>query len=212
MRILTTVAAAALSFVSATAHTAPRGDCRLDKADRTVHGVTLGDSASGKRILGDRMTSKLHMVEREGGDFPWYVFASRDGTQTIAYRTHPGDVVNSYNEVEVRLVRIGPKQLLGHDESYYVGREGSPPKLPAGSFVTTSGIRLGMTEAEVTRRIGRCFKVLGARDGMRTIRYAVEDETARLPVLKPTNMPSYYAEYQFERGKLVRYRFGYDYP
>jgi hypothetical protein len=33
-----------------------------------------------------------------------------------------------------------------------------------------------------------------------------------LPILKLANMPFYYAEYQFERGKLVRYRFGYDYP
>jgi len=33
-----------------------------------------------------------------------------------------------------------------------------------------------------------------------------------LPILKLANMPFYYAEDQFERGKLVRYRFGYDYP
>jgi hypothetical protein len=200
-----------LAIVGA-AHAAPRGDCRLDRADHTVHGVTLGDSKSGKAVLGDRMTVRLHLVEREGGDFPWYVFASRDGKQTIAYRTHPGDTVNSYNEVEVRLIRIGQTQILAKEESYYVGREGSPPALATEAFVTGQGIRLGMTESDVTGRVGRCFKVLGSRGAMRTIRYEVLDETASLPILKQANMPSYYAEYQFERGRLVRYRFGYDYP
>lgn len=203
-----------LATVAASSHAAPnpRGDCRLDKADRAAHGVTLGDSASGKAVLGDRMTRKLHMVEREGGDFPWYVFASKGGTQTVAYRTHPGDTVNSYNEVEVRYARIGQQHLVAKEESYYVGREGKPPTLPADAFVTGRGIKLGQSRQDVTRRIGRCFKVIETRGAMQTIRYEVEDESAKLPVLKAANMPSYYAEYQFERGKLVRFRFGYGYP
>lgn len=212
MRILLGIAAAAGMLAATAAHATPRGDCRLDKADRAVHGVTLGDSASGRAVLGDRMTKKLHLVEREGGDFPWYVFVSRDGAQSIAFRTHPGDTVNSYQEVEVRYLRIGQGQLLATEESYYIGREGKPPTLPADKFVTGRGIALGMTKAEVTRRIGRCIKGFKAQGVMQTIRYAVQNESAKLPILKTANMPSYYAEYQFERGKLVRFRFGHDYP
>lgn len=206
------VVACAVSTASAASARKPRGDCRLDKADTIVHGVKLGDSDGGKKILGDRMTTKLHMVEREGGDFPWYVFISQNGSQTAAFRTHPGDVVNSYNEIEVRYRRIGQKQLFAKEESYYIGREGTPPALPTEAFVSGSGIKLGMTKADVVKRIGRCFKVIKTRGQAETIRYEVEDESAQLPVLKGANMPSYYAEYQFERGKLVRFRIGHDYP
>ena len=54
--------------------------------------------------------------------------------------------------------------------------------------------------------------MIKTRGQAETIRYEVEDEKAQLPILKDANMPSYYAEYQFERGKLVRFRIGHDYP
>jgi len=52
---------------------APVGDCRFDKADHTIHGVTLGDYKTGKAILGDRMAKdgkKWRRVDRKDGDFP----------------------------------------------------------------------------------------------------------------------------------------------
>ena len=57
-----------------------------------------------------------------------------------------------------------------------------------------------------------CAKRYKSRGSTETFLYGVGDIKAELPILKLANMPFYYAEYQFERGKLVRYRFGYDYP
>ena len=215
MRVLSTilVAATMAMLAAATAHAAPRGDCRLDKADRTVHGVTLGDTESARKVLRSQLDEehKAKPLDREGGDFPWYVYFSGDRAQTVAFRSHPGDVVDSYQEIEVRDARIGPEQMLAQERSYYVGREAGSETLAAKAFVSGSGIRLGMTKADVVKRIGRCFKTASKGD-MQTIRYRVEDETAQLPILKQGNMPSYYAEYQFQRGRLVRFRIGHDYP
>ena len=69
-----------------------------------------------------------------------------------------------------------------------------------------------MTRPEIVERLGRCFKLYKARGSTETFIYGVGDAKVGLPILKLANMPFYYAEYQFERGKLVRYRFGYDYP
>ncbi len=192
----------------------PEGDCRLEKADHTVHGVTLGSYDSGKKVLGDRMKRERQWraIDRKHGSFPWYVFATKDGKQTAAFRVHPGDVVNSYQEIEVRYRRIGQKQLVTDEESYYIGREGTPDRLATDAFATNNGITLGMPKADVTSRLGPCFKVFKQRGAMETVRYAVFDYNVGVPILKLGNMPSYYADYQFEGGKLVRFRIGYPYP
>lgn len=211
------LAACALLCAISTAHAEPAppaGDCRLDKADHTVHGVVLGNYETGKAVLGDRMAKDgkvWRWVDRKNGDFPWYLFASRDGKEIAAFRVHPADVVNSYMEMEVRTRSLGRKQLLAKRESYHVGREGTPRKLDTAEFATNNGIKLGMSRAEVIERLGRCFRTT-SRGSMESILYGVGDIKAGLPILKLANMPFYYAEYQFDRGRLVRYRFGYDYP
>lgn len=193
----------------------PTGDCRLDKADSAVHGVILGDYKTGKAVLGDRMAKDgkiWRWVDRKHGSFPWYVFASQDGKQIAAFRVHPADVVNSYMEMEVRDRRIGPKQMLGARESYYVGRDGTPRKIDTPAFATSNGLTIAMSRAEVIEKLGPCFKPYKRRGNTETIRYGVFDLKVGRPILQLANMPGYYAEYQFERGKLVRFRFGYDYP
>ena len=42
------------------------------------------------------------------------------------------------------------------------------------------------------------------------IQYAIDDP--RHALLKRVNMPSYYAHYVFRRGKLARFKFGFEYP
>jgi hypothetical protein len=192
----------------------PSGDCRLDKADHAVHGVILGNYHTGKAVLGSRMAKDgkvWRWVDRKNGDFPWYLFATKDGKQIAAFRVHPADVVNSYMEMEVRYRSLRRKHLLAKRESYYVGREGSPRKLDTAEFATNNGIKLGLSRTEVVERLGVCFKTT-SRGSTETLLYGVGDMKAELPILKLANMPFYYAEYQFHRGKLVRYRFGYDYP
>jgi hypothetical protein len=134
------------------------------------------------------------------------VFISTDASQTLALRTHAGGTHFDFQEIEVKDIALGPKQLLGDQPAYYVGREPRDQILPTTAFVTPRGIRLGVSKDFVTRRIGRCNRTV--RSGpMETIHYALADE--RHPLLRKAGMPHYYAEYQFRRGKLVRFRFGF---
>jgi hypothetical protein len=41
------------------------------------------------------------------------------------------------------------------------------------------------------------------------LRYEIVAESGTLPLLKVVNMPQYYAEYDFENGRLIRFQFGH---
>lgn len=126
--------------------------------------------------------------------FPWYAFASRDGRQISRLRRHARRVIHSYLEFEVRR-----------------GRDPRAVTLAADSFVTGKGVRLGMTRTQVIALFGLCFAA--RRKGKtETVRYEVEEDGAgqTSPVLKAANMPQYFAEYEFEDGRLIRFRFGHE--
>ena len=80
--------------------------------------------------------------------------------------------------------------------------------LPVEAFVTGRGIALGMTPDEVIARFGRCVQSREQGGAGETIQYVIERADDD-PELKTYGYPFYYAEYEFERGKLVRYRFGF---
>jgi hypothetical protein len=167
-------------------------DCTLPKADRSVIGIKLGDEESAIRVIGrDTRT----VIEPQGSDLAWTLFASRGNRQLLALRHHPGDVEFSYREFEVKLGR--------HDRK--------PAILPVFDFATEGGIRLGMKRRQVVARMGSCFKTL-ANDKSEVIRYEISESAGKLnhPLLKAANMPQYYAEYEFRSGTLVRFRFGHD--
>jgi hypothetical protein len=165
--------------------------CLLPNADTTLHGIMLGDRTSTERVLG---RDRRGAPDNPDTDFPWYAFASRDGRQTMRLRRHAGDVVDSYMEFEVRR-----------------GRDAKALSLPTRSFVTGKGVKLGMTRKAVFALFGPCFTAV--RQGKTEIlRYEIEDasDKPQSPPLQSANMPQYYAEYEFENGRLIRFAFGHD--
>jgi len=165
--------------------------CLLPNADTTLHGITLGDYRSTQRVLG---RDRRGAADNPDTDFPWYAFVSRDGRQVMRLRRHAGDVLDSYLEFEVR--------------------RGPDPKaipLEADRFVSGKGVRLGLTRKDIVALFGPCFTA--SRNGKtETLRYEVAEDTDKpnSPVLKAANMPQYYAEYEFEHGRLVRFTFGHE--
>lgn len=185
-----------LLLAAAPAHASP---CKFTQPDTAVNGIRLSDTESARRILGSAMKVKLpHEQDKDdkGADvsYPYRRFASKDGTQELKLYIHYGDVIDSYNEAEVG----------------FAPRSGSnAPKLPFGDFSTQSGIQLNMSEQQLVSRLGSCFKRSVAR-GIVTLEYVIDDE--KHPLLKRVNMPSYYALYIFEGGRLTRFKFGFEYP
>ena len=181
---------ATIAAILAEPMTARAAPCELPNADTTVHGIRLGDTDSTIRVLGRDFTT---IVDNPASDFGWSIFASRDNKQLLLLRHHAGDLQHSYLEFEVKFGR--------HDRH--------PMKLPVYEFVSGRKIRLGMKRKAVVAIFGPCFK--SARKGdTETIRYQVEDGKAASPILKASNMPQYYAEYEFRNGVLVRFRFGHE--
>ena len=184
----------AFATVLATAPTQPaagagEGACRALWPDTAVSGIGLGDADSARRILGNDYRYFGHEPQT---DYPWAHFMSRDGKQMLSLRHHAGDLAHSHMELSVR----------------YAGASTVEQSLATDAFVTDRGIRLGVSQRFVRARIGACARTAPTGTGAETIRYEITQ--ARSPLLARHRMPRYYATYEFQHGRLVRFQFGFD--
>lgn len=156
-------------------------------ADLSIHGLSLFDLESQRRVLGEvRFSEKTAMPQAR--------FASDDGTQRMTLVSHPGSV-GDVAEVAVAYGKGDGKRLPG-----------------VKAFVTGKGIRLGMTEAEVTSLLGPPLRAR-RKDSTRTLEYRVEEKPGRASAfLEHYGMPVYYGVYRFAGDRLVAFRFGFEYP
>lgn len=187
-------------FLFAAAVPAPAAECRFNQPDSAVNGIRIADTESARRVLGAVFRDKLPKAEQDkdarGADvsLPYRRFASKDGTQELRLYIHYGDVLDSYNEMEVSFASRG---------------RAPAPKLPFDEFMTQAGVQLNMSEAQLVSRLGGCFKRTAER-GRISLEYKIDDE--KHPLLRRAKMPLYSARYIFEAGRLVRFRFGFEYP
>ena len=165
--------------------------CRMKDPDLSVYGVRLTDAESAVRQVG----SDVVLSEGEE-DMPHVRFVSSNGAEELVLFTHYGAGSDEYGEIEVR--KAGIEALALKD-------------LPTESFVSGRGVQLGMSRADIVSRFGECIKADEKSGVGETIQYEIANAD-RDRDLKGFNYPVYYAEYEFERGKLVRYRFGFEYP
>jgi hypothetical protein len=165
--------------------------CRIKGPDLEIAGVKLTDSNSAVAVVG----TSPPLVESED-DLPHARFVSTNGAQELVLFAHYGAVEDEYAEVEVR--QAGPEALALKD-------------LPVESFKTGRGVELGMSVAQVQALFGTCFKSRQKTGDELFFEYEISDAD-RDPELAKFGYPIYYAEYEFKKGKLVRFRFGFAYP
>jgi hypothetical protein len=171
--------------------------CRQVKAETDIVGIRIGDEASSRRVLGDPRSLPQEQDKDAKGtdlDFPYVRVISADGRQQAKLYAHYGDIVGSYNEIEVRPAPGG----------------GTGKRVPFAELATERGIKLGMREAELTRTLGSCFRREGGKGGESIIVYAIDDPDHAL--LRRAKMPSYFARYAFKDGRLAWFRLGFEYP
>jgi hypothetical protein len=191
----------------AQAASAPKPTCQLKNPDARIYGMELGNGDDFVSMIGENYAL---FYESKTSDFPWAVFLSQDRRQTMALQRYPGSGSHDFHLVEVQYARRKPSANLTDERSPYMGREPRHQRLPVGEFTTGNGIKLGMAKKAVLERLGDCFVAYKKRGQSETIRHELEDENSEF--LKKARMPQYYSEYQFDGGKLVRFRFGYPYP
>ncbi len=165
--------------------------CRIKGPDLEIAGVKLTDSDSAVAVVG----ASPKLVESED-DLPHARFVSTNGSQELVLFAHYGAVEDEYAEAEVRYA--GPEALALKD-------------LPIESFKTGRGVELGMSVAQVQALFGTCFKSRQKTGQELFFEYEVANAD-RDRELMAFGYPIYYAEYEFKKDKLVRFRFGFAYP
>lgn len=165
--------------------------CRMNSPDITISGITLTDSESAVRVVG----ADAELIENDH-DLPHARFVSTNGAEELVLFAPYGANPDEYAEAEVRVA--GTEALTLRD-------------LPIETFTTGRGVRLGMTIKEVEALFGRCVKARQRSGNEVFIEYEIKNAD-RDPELGRFSFPLYYAEYEFQRGKLVRFRFGFAYP
>jgi hypothetical protein len=191
---------------SASAEAARKQACQLKTMDDRVYEITLGKGDDLVAMVGDKYAL---VKESPTSSFPWAVFFSRDRRQTLALQKYPGSGEHDVYVAEVQYAGRKTSANLSAEPSGYMGKEPKGQRLPTAEFATANGIKLGMSRKQVVDRLGDCF-VAKKRAGTETLRHDFTDANSEF--LKKAKMPGYYAEYQFDGGKLVRFRFGYPYP
>jgi len=170
---------------------AAQAKCRITNPDISISGITLTDRESAVNVVGTNAN-----LEESEDDLPHARFVSTNGAQELVLFAHFGAEEDEYAEVEVR--EAGAEALALKD-------------LPIETFKTGRGVELGMSARQVQALFGTCFKSRQKTGPDLFFEYEIEGAD-RDPELKNFGYPVYYAEYEFKRDKLVRFRFGFAYP
>jgi len=165
-------------------------NCQLANADTSVFGIILLDKNSSLKKVGVMTTPLEHEK-----DLPHLNFCTQDKKQTLTLYFHPGGVANEFAEFQV-------KNYSAND---------SAKTLMTNSFATGKGIKIGMSKEKIVALFGNCYKATMTKNNLELIEYKIGDFN-NSEFLKRFNYPSYYAEYEFKADKLVRFRFGFEYP
>ncbi|WP_282589338.1 hypothetical protein [Lichenifustis flavocetrariae] len=165
--------------------------CSPKKLDTTLFGVALEDSRSALARLGKDWETQRSDLQLESA-----LFQSQDGKQTLTVFIQPdGGSDYAIAQFDLRLRQTGEKHR----------------RLPEGLLKTGSGIRLGLRMGEIVARLGVCFTETTTASKRRILHYGVETAQGA-SFLQRYNMPAYKADYEFENGRLVHFRFGLEQP
>lgn len=99
----------------------------------------------------------------------------------------------------------------GYDEFYqfkiepYTGNELNN-RLEYNSFITESGIKLGITKTELLKIKGNNYS-----ENDNTVKYVLSEYNNSC-FLQKYNLPLYFSEYTFKDDKLIKIYFGFEYP
>ena len=167
----------------------PINPCVFNYPDTSVSGIEIRDGKSVIRILGK-------ILKRLEGDST-HNFYSKNKDQLLSMTVHAGDGND--------LVSIFKVKYAGKYKPEY-------RQTGIAHFGTEKGIQLGISKAEVIKKLGKCFTSKRQKD-QEFISYRIESPPAsKTKLLERHNMPIYYAVYSFKKDKLVQFEFGFEYP
>lgn len=155
--------------------------------------VVLMNVRSIIRYLGDISSYRF-----EDDELPRVCFIDRSKRYYIILTKLPGGNANRFIFFEVGFLDNGASNLCLNRNVYF------------NSVSTESGIKLGMSFNEFKLVKGTRYKKSNIGDKVK-ISFRVNSDNDTYGILKKYNMPIYEANYYFQKGKLIRYGFGFPY-
>ena len=144
--------------------------------ESTLNGMEIRDSNSIEQVL--KTTKDLIDMEDEQTEV-----VSGNGKQLLRMIFLPGDITNQFSQFKVE---------------YAASNQNSDLKIDSDEFYTGKGIKLGLTEKEVTNLLGEPHE-LKSQNQIKIYWYRPKQSL-------------YFGNYYFENNKLIKYCFGFDYP
>lgn len=175
---------------------------RLGSITGGVGDPAFVDTVIAGVVLGERQTSTVFIREHGGSEADGgaglgvWRYANETQSEVLEFHRHPGSMSVDFLEFEVR---------AGAPST---GAPAQHTRLRA--FQSAKGIRLGLTVAEVLKRLGPPCERRKDNTGVVLI-YACSP-TKVCPALATVNVPEYRSEYRFVEDALVAFKAGYPYP
>ncbi len=159
-------------------------------ADLMVSDLRLKSSDNVDRLLGADIMDRLG----EAG-FNEASILSADRSQELVVVFSPGDIAKEFSGFKIR------EAIPAKSENI--------PVSEIEDFVTESGIKLGMSKAEILALNGEPTSI--ENDILSKLQYRIAD-AENSALLQEYNQYAYVADYYFHGGKLVEFHFGFEYP
>ena len=162
--------------------------------DVSFAGLPLMTMIGHTDILGD--LHQYHIFD-SAGVARSYVFINDSLHQYIKLTSFPGGSLESFDRIEVGYTKDLPSE--GHINHHRFA-----------VFTSESGVRLGMSRAELVKIKGSPPHITKTSSG-ELYTYKITD-IAKSPFLQKYHMPEYTAAFSFTKDKLTDYDFGFPYP
>jgi hypothetical protein len=159
------------------------------KPDLKINNLELVNPQSIIENLGD-----LKTIMKEDEGLPYVYFTDKNKKQLLTLISFPG---SSYNDIyQIIVEKNKTKNNL--------------PIIQVDNFTTDSNITLGMSKLEIIKLKGDFF-IEKKLDKNEILLYSINDYN-KSDFLKRYNLPSYFMEFTFFNNKLIKLKFGFDYP
>lgn len=157
--------------------------------DSTVNkSLVLHNDESSKRFYSDILSLKLIEDLRES---PVIGFKTKNGKEYLLVYQYEGGIKNAFSCFEIGFV--------GNDEKDFIFTN-------YNQFKTESGVKLGMSMEDLIKIKGKDYK----KEENKII-YQITD-LSKSQFLQNYQMPSYFLECTFKNNKMVKIKYGFDYP
>ncbi|CAN5193060.1 hypothetical protein BH09BAC2_BH09BAC2_18830 [soil metagenome] len=177
-------------------------DTIIKKSERFEPDTTVNKKLFLENYLSsEKFYAKINVVDlvEKIRSSPVVIFSNTNNDEYLLAYQYEGNSKNSFSSFEIGYV----KSLEGVDaKKIYQSNE--------SSFKTESGLKLGLSFAEIVNIKGKGFKKKDA--GNETIlSYRIEDYD-KSTFLRRYNMPGYFIELVLKEDKVIKVLFGFDYP